>query len=384
MTGTTIGWVRWSTPTGIKTGLISGDDPGMVVPIAETLASVLEDCRARKISVAEWAQDRVRQTDKWVAVLPDVRLTPLELSELWGCEMRQDPLSEGDAGMGDPSFFFKAAGVRVAGPGMDVGLRPDAAWHVPEPNLIVVFDDQGTVLGYTMGLDITARDFTGPDIQHGASAKIFHRSAALGPVLALVGTIDPASLVLTMQIHRRGGQLFNESTRLAIPVSGEELGVRLSRAMPLLPWTGLMMGTALHTPPEFQLEDGDRIAITVPGMGTLTNTVKIIDPSWANVPAGSSRVLQIDPRDTVAVSLGTLSRGQQIHVGQRVIDIDQDIPFGHKVAVAAMKQGDWIIKYGEKIGVASSDIWPGEHVHTHNLESSRGRGDLAAKEGGVG
>ncbi|MEL7569849.1 MAG: UxaA family hydrolase, partial [Eubacteriaceae bacterium] len=53
-----------------------------------------------------------------------------------------------------------------------------------------------------------------------------------------------------------------------------------------------------------------------------------------------------------------------------------DIPYGHKVAVIAINKGELINKYGEEIGIASKDITPGEHVHVHNLDSMRGRGDL--------
>lgn len=372
--------VRWSTETGIKMGFINGDDSETGVPIAEDLPTIFGICRARGITVSEWARERLREVDKIVEIDPGKRIKPIELSELWGAEMGQ----EEKGGIGDVSFFFKATGVRVADPYHVVGLRPDAAWHVPEPTLTAVFDDQGDVFGYTIGLDITARDFESPGNRHQASSKIFHLSASIGPGMALIGSINAATLVMTMEIHRRGGKLFHETTHLDIPVNAEELGEKLSRAMPLFPWTCVMMGNVVRTPSEFQLEDGDEIAITVPGIGTLRNTAKIINPSWADVPTGSSRILCIDPRDTVAVSLGTLSQGQKIRVGNTWIDVRQDIPFGHKVAVEAMAQGDWVIKYGEKIGVASIDIWPGEHVHTHNLESSRGRGDLAVKEGRVG
>ena len=143
------------------------------------------------------------------------------------------------------------------------------------------------------------------------------------------------------------------------------------------------MRTPICTPLEFQLEDGDEIAITVPGIGTLTNTARIVDASWVDIPQSSSRILRIDPRDTVAVSLGVLTQGQQITVGNVVTEVQQDIPFGHKVALVNMAAGQWVIKYGERIGVASTDIKVGEHVHTHNLESSRGRGDLVTKEGEV-
>lgn len=58
-----------------------------------------------------------------------------------------------------------------------------------------------------------------------------------------------------------------------------------------------------------------------------------------------------------------------------VIQIINDIPFGHKVAIGHVSKGEHIIKYGEKIGVATKEIEKGEYVHVHNLDSQRGRGD---------
>ena len=51
------------------------------------------------------------------------------------------------------------------------------------------------------------------------------------------------------------------------------------------------------------------------------------------------------------------------------------IPYGHKLALQDIAKGQIIVKYGEEIGMASSDIQKGEHVHIHNLESMRARGD---------
>lgn len=59
-----------------------------------------------------------------------------------------------------------------------------------------------------------------------------------------------------------------------------------------------------------------------------------------------------------------------------MIDVLSDIPYGHKISVVDIKPGDPIVKYGESIGAASRPIKKGEHVHVHNLESRRGRGDL--------
>ena len=56
------------------------------------------------------------------------------------------------------------------------------------------------------------------------------------------------------------------------------------------------------------------------------------------------------------------------------------IPRGHKVALASIGTGEEVIKYGSPIGRATTDIAAGAHVHTHNVASSRGRGDLGRPE----
>ena len=49
----------------------------------------------------------------------------------------------------------------------------------------------------------------------------------------------------------------------------------------------------------------------------------------------------------------------------------KEIPLGHKVAIAAIKKGESVIKYGMPIGNATADITVGDHVHTHNLKTAR-------------
>ncbi len=53
------------------------------------------------------------------------------------------------------------------------------------------------------------------------------------------------------------------------------------------------------------------------------------------------------------------------------------IAYGHKIALMDIAAGDTVLKYGLSIGSATRDIKEGEHVHAHNVESNRGRGDLA-------
>lgn len=59
----------------------------------------------------------------------------------------------------------------------------------------------------------------------------------------------------------------------------------------------------------------------------------------------------------------------------QVLHLLADVPYGHKVAIKDISVGSPILKYGEEIGVATSDIKEGDYVHVHNLDSQRGRGD---------
>ena len=93
-------------------------------------------------------------------------------------------------------------------------------------------------------------------------------------------------------------------------------------------------------------------------------------------------VLVISARDNVATALQALAPGQRIDLGTSTIIVEESIARGHKIALCAIAIGDPVIKYGSAIGSACANIAPGTHVHTHNLVSSRGRGDLEAQASG--
>jgi altronate dehydratase small subunit len=93
-------------------------------------------------------------------------------------------------------------------------------------------------------------------------------------------------------------------------------------------------------------------------------------------------VIVISERDNVATALETLEAGRVI--GAAVpFTVREQIPRGHKVSMRLIALGASIIKYGNTIGVATADIPPGTHVHTHNVLSARGRGDLSRAEPAV-
>jgi len=94
-----------------------------------------------------------------------------------------------------------------------------------------------------------------------------------------------------------------------------------------------------------------------------------------------TNAIVLNERDNVATALCEIRSGERISVRngeEREIEVTQDIPFGHKFAIREIQKGEHIIKYGEIIGRALADIRKGEHVHVHNIESLRGRGDLTS------
>ena len=89
-------------------------------------------------------------------------------------------------------------------------------------------------------------------------------------------------------------------------------------------------------------------------------------------------VLIISERDNVATALEPIDQGRERAPARWTVVATEAIPRGHKVAVCAIRTGEAVVKYGSPIGTASADIAAGAHVHTHNVASARGRGDLAA------
>ena len=92
-----------------------------------------------------------------------------------------------------------------------------------------------------------------------------------------------------------------------------------------------------------------------------------------------SLALVISARDNVATALEALEPGQTIRAGDVNITVAEPIPRGHKVALHTIAAGEPIVKYGSAIGIATSVIRPGAHVHVHNVASTRGRGDLGPR-----
>lgn len=94
-----------------------------------------------------------------------------------------------------------------------------------------------------------------------------------------------------------------------------------------------------------------------------------------------AKVWVIDARDNAGTVIGSDIEGaMQVPVvggASGTLAVLQPVPYGHKVALAELPEGADVIKYGVVIGRLSAAVRTGEHMHVHNLESMRGRGDLA-------
>jgi altronate dehydratase small subunit len=99
----------------------------------------------------------------------------------------------------------------------------------------------------------------------------------------------------------------------------------------------------------------------------------------------SLRALIVTATDNVANLIGPGRKGESVECATegsgetKTIPLMDDVPSNHKFAAADIPAGQPIIKYGLNIGRASCDIRRGQYVHVHNIESNRGRGDLAGK-----
>ncbi|ERG99973.1 MAG: Altronate dehydratase [Haloquadratum sp. J07HQX50] len=91
--------------------------------------------------------------------------------------------------------------------------------------------------------------------------------------------------------------------------------------------------------------------------------------------------LHLNTADNVITAIDDVKEGAIVTYGGEQIELSEDIPFGHKIALEQFEVGDNVIKYGEVIGEVTEPVSAGAWIHTHNTESLRGRGDVSVSEG---
>jgi len=173
-----------------------------------------------------------------------------------------------------PELFFKATPHRVAGPGQAVRIRADSRWNVPEPELALVINSRGQIVGTTIGNDMSSRDIEGENPLYLPQAKLYDRSCALGPGI-LVGPPPGPATAIRLDIVRAGDSVFRGSTTLAqLKRTPEELVGWLMRDNRFPHGVILLTGTGIIPPNEFTLLPGDEVRIAIDGLGELVNRVE--------------------------------------------------------------------------------------------------------------
>ena len=177
-----------------------------------------------------------------------------------------------------PEIFFKSMPQKVVGPGEAVGIRRDAKWNVPEPELALVLNSHGKIVGHTIGNDMSSRDIEGENLLYLPQAKTYHRSCALGPWIVL-GTPEAQAREwqIKIAIDRDGRNVFAGETSVGqIKRRFDELAEFLIRSQVFPHGAILLTGTGIVPPDGFTLNEGDVVRIEVSGIGVLQNTVTVV------------------------------------------------------------------------------------------------------------
>ncbi len=173
-----------------------------------------------------------------------------------------------------PELFFKSMPHKVVGPGSAVGIRSDATWSVPEPELALLIDPKGRIVGYTAGNDMSSRDIEGQNPLYLPQAKVYNRSCALGPGILITQKPLPPETRISLTVERSGAAAFTGVTTLAqMKRRPEELASYLYRDQTFPFGAFLLTGTGVVPPDSFTLHHGDIIRIAIDGIGALVNPV---------------------------------------------------------------------------------------------------------------
>lgn len=257
--------------------------------LANWLARSTGDVAAALASLSETARAAASMEQEDLSACPI--LPPVDLQEVWAAgvtyERSRSARQEESVDGGDvyarvydaprPELFFKARAERVVGPGAQVGIRADATWSVPEPELAILFNPALEVVGFTIGNDMSSRDIEGANPLYLPQAKVYRASCALGPGLLLTPTDAWPAATIHMLIERGGAPVFSgevHTDRIRRTIA--ELADYLGRSTEFPDGVVLLTGTGIVPPGDFTLAAGDRVTISIDGIGTLSNEVIVV------------------------------------------------------------------------------------------------------------
>ena len=266
-----------------RAGVLSGDT---VAPVAG-VAGMAELLRL----TADELRTAVGKTGDEVAVADVKLLPPLDgLGEVWcagvtyersrGARMEESTeqsVYDRVYSAPRPELFPKSPAWRLVTDGEAIGIRHDSGHDVPEPELAVVANSRGEIVGFTICNDVSSRSIEGENPLYIPQAKVFAGGCALATGIRPAWEIaDPKNLTIDLVIRRDGAEVFTGTT------STKQLVRELQDLVDVLfvpnefP-DGVILATGTGIVPEldFALRAGDVVEISISEVGTLTNTVAV-------------------------------------------------------------------------------------------------------------
>jgi len=223
---------------------------------------------------------------------PASPIIPLDPVEVWACGCTYETsASFRDAEHGTregmyayvyrsdrPEIFFKGTARVCVGPGQGIGLRADAKFTAPEPELALILGSRGAILGYTLANDVSAWDIERENPLYLPQSKVYSGCCALGPVIVTADELsDPYKLEMTCTISRSGTPTFEGSVSTSrLHRKFETLVEYLLRANPVPAGSVLLTGTGIIVTEDAALAPGDTVSIRIPEIGELSNPAAIV------------------------------------------------------------------------------------------------------------
>ena len=262
--------IRDLTAVGVEslTSILESDDPAAAVVELESKAQTI--VRLDDVQLLS----PVEEQEVWAAGVTYLRSKAARMEESDFSATAYDRVYDAER----PEIFFKSLPNKVVGPGGSVGIRRDARWNVPEPELALVLNSRGRIVGYTIANDMSSRDIEGENLLYLPQAKMYDRSCAVGPWIVVRPTeADARSWTIRLRIQRTGEQVFGGETSVGnIKRTFSELAEYLCRCQQFPRGAVLLTGTGVVPDESFTLAAGDIVSIEISGIGILGNDVVVV------------------------------------------------------------------------------------------------------------
>lgn len=201
-----------------------------------------------------------------------------------------------EVGIGpDAEIFTKAQPMSAVGHGMEAGLHPISTWNNPEPEVVLVVNAKGTIVGATLGNDINLRDVEGRSALLLSKAKDNNASTAVGPFVRFFDgdfTLDTVRRIdVSLKVEGVDGfELSGRSSMAEIARDPEDLVKQLMGRHHQYPDGAVLFLGTMFSPIKdreasgggFTHKVGDVTTIAAPELGTLVNcmTLSTQAPRW--------------------------------------------------------------------------------------------------------